>query len=154
MSCLPNIWYSHLKQSSNHFFEIRPDRSINTTLLFPPSSPRCSRSTWRANPIQSNSTPIPLHPQAPESLSQFPRAARASPDALLPLRVFLPVARGPRLSFYAHWSPVGGGRGHFDAVGCVAGVGFVLLEGFFEGVGGFAFSFEVFGVVLLVVGMR
>ena len=28
----------------------------------------------------------------------------------------------------------------------------MLLEGFFEGVGGFAFAFEVFGVVLLVVG--
>lgn len=33
-------------------------------------------------------------------------------------------------------------------------MGFVVLEGVFEGVGGFAFAFEVFGEVLLVGRMR
>ena len=99
------------------------------------------------------SIPILLDPHAPEPLPQLPRPARTAPNALLPRRVLLPIAHGPRLAFDAHRSPLRGGRGHFNGVGafgCVAGVGFVLLEGFFQGVGGLAFTFEVFGEVLLV----
>ena len=76
---------------------------------------------------------------------------------MLPIRVFLAVAHGPRLPFHAHRSPFGGGRGHFDGVSAiryVAGVlRFVLLEGLFDGVGGLAFAFEVIGEVLLVKRM-
>ena len=72
---------------------------------------------------------------------------------LLPIGVFLPVTHGPRLAFNAHRSPLGGRGGHFDGAvtfGRVSGVEFVLVKGFFNGVGGLAFAFEVFGEVLLV----
>ena len=101
----------------------------------------------RVNDV-THSIPIPLDPQAPKPLPQFPGPARAPMDSLLPICVLLPVTHGPRLAFNAHRSPLGGGCGHLNglvAVGCVSGVGFVLLEGFFEGVGGLAFAFEVFG---------
>lgn len=73
---------------------------------------------------------------------------------MLPIRVLLAVAHGPRLAFDAHRPPLGGGLGHFDGVpasfGRVPGVEFVLLEGLFDGVGGLAFAFEVVGEILLV----
>ena len=104
----------------------------------------------------SQSTPIPPDPHTPKPLPQLPGPARAPPHASLPVRIFLPIARGPRLPLHAHRSPLGGCRGHFDGVGafgCVAGVlHLVLLEGLFEGVGGLAFAFEVIGEVLLVGG--
>ena len=106
--------------------------------------------------VHGPSTPILLDPHAAEPLPQLARPARAPPDTLLPIRVLLPVAHGPRLAFHAHGSPLGGGCGHFDGVGAVGGVPgvlLVLLEGLFEGVGGLAFAFEVFGVVLLGVGV-
>ena len=111
----------------------------------------------KRNDSLPHSTPIFPDPQAPEPLPQLPpRPARAPMDTLLPLRVLLPVAHGSRLAFDAHRSPLGGGLGHFDCVsasfGCVPGVEFVLLEGLFDGVGGLAFAFEVFGEILLVGG--
>ena len=80
-------------------------------------------------------------------------------EALLPIGVVLPIAHGPGLvAFHAHRAPVGGRGGHFDGVGVaafggVSGVQFVLLEGSFDGVGGLAFAFEIFGVVLLGWGV-
>lgn len=112
-------------------------------------------TTQRANEqlYATKSIPVPLNPHAAKPLPQLSRPARSPTDALLPFRVFLPVAHGSRLPFDAHRATLGGGRGHFDGVGVafgrVAGVELVLLEGPFDGVGGLAFAFEVVGVVLL-----
>lgn len=104
-------------------------------------------------PGATHSIHILLDPHALKSPPQCLRPARTSTNTLLPICVLLPIAHGPRLAFDAHGSPLDGRRGHFDSVvafGCVSGVEFVLLEGFFDGVGGLAFAFEVFGEVLLV----
>ena len=99
----------------------------------------------------------PLNPHASEPPPQLPRPARTAPNALLPVRVLLPIStHGPRLAFDAHRSPLGGGRRHFDGVvafGCVAGVQLVFFEGLFERVRGLAFAFEVVGVVLLGISV-
>lgn len=101
----------------------------------------------------THSIPILLDPQAPKPLPQLPCPARTPTKTLLPICVPLPITCWPRLALNTNRSPLGGGCGHFDGVvafGCLSGVEFVLLEGLFEGVGGLAFAFKVFRVVLLV----
>lgn len=141
---VPSICHSSNKAT----FSKQMPESMKTIL-----NPLCAAQKYLT---ASRSIAIPPDPHAPKLLPQLPGPARAPPHALLPIRVFLPVAHGPRLPFHAHGSPLRGRRRHFDgvsAVGCVAGVlRFVLVEGFFDGVGGLAFAFEVFGEVLLVSG--
>ena len=80
-----------------------------------------------------------LYLQTPKPLPQLPCPRRTPPHMALPIRITLPIAQRPSLCCRCY---------HFDAIlaivvsfGYVAGVGFVFFEGFFEGVGGLAFSF-------------
>ena len=102
------------------------------------------------------SIPILVDPHAFKPPPQPPSPARAPLNTLLPLRVLLLLAHGPRLALDAHRSPLPGRRGHFHGVGSafgyVAGARFMLLEGLFERVGGLAFAFEVSGEIFLVGG--
>ena len=105
-----------------------------------------NRTQYILPPLKSTLPSRDLH--TPKPLPQLPRPRRTPPPTPLPIRIALPITKRSSLCRR---------RYHLDAVlangvislGRIAGVGFVFFEGFFEGVGGLAFSFEVFGEVFL-----
>lgn len=141
MKAHPNLYilvdgrkiYAAIEATMSHIRKKETSRIFHHKLLPPFLSPTVYS-------ITSNSTLPSRNLQTPKPLPQLPRPGRTPPHMALPIRITLAITQRPSLCRR---------RYHLDAIlaigvvsfGDVAGVGFVFFEGFFEGVGGFAFAF-------------